>query len=299
MKKYRKKGLIDGIIAAISYGTNPLFFLPCYKLGMSVNSILFYRYFFAVVIYGIWLKFFKKTSFKISLKELFWLFFMGVIFALSSITLFESFKYIDSGIACTILFIYPVIVALISAIFFREKINKTTILAMFITLLGIFLLNNVQNGGLNPKGAIFVLLSALTYAVYIIFVKYLKPLKHIKYDKLSFYVMLFGMGVFAVNLKFCTQLQPINDWRVLGCSLALAIFPTIVSIETINIAIRLIGSTLTAILGALEPLTAIFFGVLVFGEVLYPSSIVGIILVLSGVLLIILKDNIKYQIKYK
>jgi len=90
------------------------------------------------------------------------------------------------------------------------------------------------------------------------------------------YVMLVGLSVFIFNLKFCTELQPITDTRVLLCSLALALFPTIISIETINVAIRLIGSTTTAILGALEPLTAIFFGLLLFHEILtdrdYPCT---------------------------
>ena len=99
--------------------------------------------------------------------------------------------------------------------------------------------------------------------------------------------------MFIFNLKFCTELQPINDWRIFACALALAIFPTIISIETINIAIRLIGSTTTAILGALDPLTAIFFGVVVFKEPLTLNRIVGIILVLIGAMLIILRDKFK------
>lgn len=291
MRKYKINGYINGILAAISYGTNPLFALPMYKLGMSVNSVLFYRYLFAVIIYGLGLKLFKKTNFKITIKEFFCLFFMAILFALSSITLFESFKYLDSGIACTILFVYPIIVALISTIFFKEKLSKTSIFAMFITLAGIFALNGGISGHLNLLGVAFVLCSALVYAIYIVLVKNLQIIKHMKHDKLSFYVMLIGLAVFIFNLKFCMELQPINDWKILACSIALAIFPTIISLETINIAIRLIGPTTTAILGALEPLTAIFFGLLLFNEVLTLNSIIGIFLILSGVLLIILKDK--------
>ncbi len=290
MKKYKAKGFIDSIVAAISYGCNPLFFLPMHKMGMGVNSVLFYRYLFAVIMYGAWLKFFKKASFKVSKKELLSLFFMGLVFAMSSITLFASFKYIPSGVACTILFIYPIIVALISSVFFKEKINKTTIFAMLITFCGIFLLNENEGANINSKGLFLVLLSAFVYAVYIILVRNLKPVKHMKYDKLSFYVMLFALVVFIFNLKFCTQLQPIYNWKILACALGLAIFPTIISIETINVAIRLIGPTLTAIIGALEPLTAIFFGVLIFNESLNLKIILGICLVIFGVFLIILKD---------
>ncbi len=293
MRKFKIKGYINAILAAVSYGTNPLFALPMYKMGLSANSVLFYRYIFAVIIYGLWLKLFKKNNFKISLKEFVCLFFMAILFAISSVTLFESFNYLNSGIACTILFVYPIIVAILSTTFFKEKITKTTILAMFITLSGIFILNGGINGTLNPLGVALVFSSALSYAIYIVLVKHLKPIKHIKQENLSFYIMLFGLSVFIFNLKFCTELQPINDWRIFACAVALAIFPTIISLETINIAIRLIGSTITSIIGALEPLTAIFLGVLIFHEKLATSDIIGIILIIFGVTLIVLRDRFK------
>ena len=69
MRKFQAKGYINAVMASVSYGTNPLFALPMYKLGMGVNSVLFYRYLFAVVIYGLWLKFHKKVSFRLSLQE--------------------------------------------------------------------------------------------------------------------------------------------------------------------------------------------------------------------------------------
>jgi len=294
MKKVKTRGFINGIIAAVSYGTNPLFALPMYKSGMGANSVLFYRYLFAVVIFGIWLKVFKKVSLKITGKEFFYLLILSILFALSSVTLFEAFNYIDSGIACTVLFVYPIIVAVLSAVFFKEKITKTVVASIALTLSGIFLLNG--GGNLNTKGVIFVLLSAFVYAIYIVLVKNLKAIKHMKYYKLSFYVMLLGLSVFIWNLKFCTELQPITSLNVLFCGAALAIFPTIISLETINISIRLIGPTTTAILGALEPLTAIFFGVLLFNEVLTLKIILGIFLILSGVILIILRNTCKQNL---
>lgn len=293
MKDYKTKGYINGILAAVSYGTNPLFALPMYKLGMGVNSVLFYRYLFALIIYGVSIKLFKKINLKLSLKEFACLFPLAVLFALSSVTMFDALKYLDSGVACTILFVYPIIVALISVIFYKEKLTKTSVFAMLLALGGIFMLNGGINGHLNPLGIFLILSSALVYAIYMVLVKNLTPIKHIKNEKLTFYVMLFGLSVFIVNLKFCTELQPITDWRVFACATALAIFPTIISIETINVAIRLIGSTTTAILGALDPLTAIFFGVVVFGEALTANRIVGIILVLVGAMLIILRDKFK------
>lgn len=292
MKKGRTIGTANGIIAATSYGTNPLFALPLYMHGIGVNSVLFYRYSFAVLIYYFWLKYYKKISLKISKKEFLPLLILGLFFSLSSLTLFEAFKFIDAGIACTILFIYPVIVALMMTIFFKEKLTKITILAIILTSIGIVLLYKCETGiTLDLHGVLLVILSAFLYAFYIIGVKNNKIAKSINSAKLSFYVMLFGLLIYIINLKFCTELQIPNEQYLWFFAIGLAIFPTIISLETITIAIKLIGSTKTAVLGALEPLTAIFFGVLFFHETLTLRIILGIILILSGVILIITKNG--------
>lgn len=282
------KGILNGIIASTSYGMNPLFGLPLYAIGIGVNSVLFYRYFLAVIIYFIWLKFFKKASLKISRQEIIPLFFLGIFFSLSSLTLFEAFHYIEAGIACTILFIYPVMVAIIMAIFFKEKITKTVIFAILLTSIGIILLyKGKPDTALSIKGILIVLTSALLYALYIVGVKNIKPVKVMNSARLSFYVMLFGLIVYIVNLKFCTTLQILPNLKAWLFAIGLALFPTIISLETITIAIQLIGSTNTAILGALEPLTAIFFGILLFHEQLTLRISIGIILILFGVFMII------------
>ena len=285
------KGILNGVIASVSYGMNPLFALPLYAQGIEVNSVLFYRYFFAVIIYFLWLKCVKKISLKVAKCELVPLFFLGIFFSLSSLTLFESFHYIEAGIACTILFIYPVLVALIMAIFFKEKITKTVVSAIFLTSIGIALLyKGKPDSVLSLKGVAIVLASAFLYAFYIVGVKSIKAIKSMNSAKLSFYVMLFGLLVYVVNLKFCTNLQGLTTITAWLFVIGLAIFPTIISLETIGIAIKLIGSTNTAILGALEPLTAIFFGILFFNESLTLRISIGVILILFGVFLIISRN---------
>ena len=282
------KGILNGVIASTSYGMNPLFALPLYAQGVEVNSVLFYRYFFAVIIYFIWLKFFKKVPLRISRQELVPLFFLGIFFSLSSLTLFDSFHYLEAGIACTILFIYPVIVALIMAVFFKEKITKTVIFAILLTSGGIALLyNGKPDVTLSLKGILIVLASALLYALYIVGVKNIKSVKYMDSARLSFYVMLFGLFVYVINLKFCTNLQILPTSISWLFAIGLALFPTIISLETITVAIQLIGSTNTAILGALEPLTAIFFGILFFHETLTLRISIGVILILFGVFLIV------------
>ena len=249
---------------------------------------MFYRYAIALILYAVWLKFVKQISLKISIKEAGILLILGLFFSLSSFTLFDAFKYIEAGIACTILFIYPVLVAVIMAVFFKEKITKTVISSISLITVGITLLYHGKDGAtLNLYGVLIVLLSALLYSLYIVGVKNIKIVRHMNSAKMTFYVMLFGLIVYITNLNFCTELQPLSSPILWLYAVGLALFPTIISIETINVAIKLIGSTTTAILGSLEPLTALFFGVVIFHEQLTPRIILGIIAVFFGVILII------------
>lgn len=290
--KRKTIGFINGTIAAASYGTNPLFALPLYARGLNVNSVLFYRYAIAVLIYALWLKFIKKISFKITKKELLPIFALGVLYSISSITLFSSFQFIEAGVACTILFIYPVIVALIMSIFFKEKLTKTVIGSIFLTSIGILLLYKGKNGiSLNINGIILVLFSALSYALYMIGINTIKPIQKINRAKLTFYVMTAGLTVYIYNLLTTTPLQTLSTPSMWVFAIGLALFPTIISLETITISIKLIGSTTTAILGALEPLTAIFFGIIFFHEQMTVRIASGVILILIGVFQIILNKK--------
>lgn len=290
--KRKTIGFINGTIAAASYGTNPLFALPLYARGLNVNSVLFYRYAIAVLIYALWLKFVKKMSFKITKKELLPIFALGVLYSISSITLFSSFQFIEAGVACTILFIYPVIVALIMSIFFKEKLTKTVIGSIFLTSIGILLLYKGKNGiSLNINGIILVLFSALSYALYMIGINTIKPIQKINRAKLTFYVMTAGLTVYIYNILTTTPLQTLSTPSMWVFAIGLALFPTIISLETITISIKLIGSTTTAILGALEPLTAIFFGIIFFNEQMTVRIASGVILILIGVFQIILNKK--------
>jgi len=292
MKKARILGAIYGITGAAAYGTNPLFAKFLFMGGIGVNSVLFYRYFIGVIIFYIWIKLYKKVSLKINFKEIFALFFMGFFFSMSSITLFKSYQYIDVGIASTLLFIYPVIVAIIMTIFFKEKILINTFIAIALTTIGTLLLYKGENNEtLNLTGVILVFLSALFDAIYMVGVKKIPVLKKMNNDKLTFYVIFFGLFVYIYNLKFCTQLQIIHSPILWLCTIGLAIFPTIISIETVNLGIKLIGSTKTAILGALEPVTAIFIGVFVFQEQLTMRIICGVTAIISAVIIVVLNKN--------
>ena len=185
------------------------------------------------------------------------------------------------------MFVYPVLVAIIMAVVFKEKVSPVTMFSIALAFVGISLLCKSPGGQtLSLVGITFVFLSSLAYAIYIVGVNR-SSLKDMPIAKLTFYVLLFGLSVYVVRLKFCTGLQLIPTPLLWVNAISLAVFPTVISLVTMTKAIHYIGSTPTAILGALEPVTALFFGVLIFGEQLTPRIILGILMVITAVTLII------------
>lgn len=286
MRSERSRGYMLGAVAAVSYGLNPLFALPLYGAGLGVDSVLFYRYVLAVAMLGA-LMLVRRQSFALHRSDVLPLAVMGVLFSVSSLLLFESYKLMDAGIASTILFVYPVLVAVIMAAGFRERLTAVTVLAIALACTGISLLYKGGDGAtLDRVGVLLVFLSALSYAVYIVGINR-SSLRELSTEKLTFYALVFGLLVFIVRLRFCADLQPIPTAFLWVNAFSLALFPTIISLVAMAAAIRRIGSTPTAILGALEPVTALFFGVAVFGERLTLRIGAGVVLILAAVTLII------------
>lgn len=286
MLSERSRGYLLGAIAAASYGLNPLFALPLYGAGMGADSVLFYRYVLAVVMLGA-LMLFRRQSFALRRHDIVPLVVMGILFSASSLLLFESYNLMDAGIASTILFVYPVMVAVIMAVGFHERVTVVTILSIVLACTGISLLYKGGDGTtLNLTGVLLVFLSALSYAIYIVAINR-SSLRELPTEKLTFYCLVFGSLVYVVRLRGCVDLQPIPTVALWVNAISLALFPTIISLVTMAGAIRRIGSTPTAILGALEPVTALFFGVVVFGEAFTLRIGVGVVLILTAVTLII------------
>ncbi len=293
----KTKGIIAAVIASVAYGLNPFFALPLYDEGLTVDSVLFYRYVFSLVMLGVIL-FFKGESFSIKRKEIFPLVVLGMLFALSSIFLFDSFNYMDAGIACTILFIYPVIVAVVMGVLFKERLSLLTYGCIGLALAGIGLLYNGGDEPLSLTGILFVVLSSLSYSAYIIFVNK-SSISGMNSIKLTFWATFFAIFVVSVRLNMLTDLQPLDNGVVWFNSLGLALFPTVISMVFIAIAIKQIGSTFTSILGSLEPLTALIIGVMVFGEAITPRVIFGVIIILVAVTLVILGKPLVEGVKRK
>lgn len=283
----KTKGYIFAVVAAVCYGLNPLFALPLYDQGLQPLSVLFYRFAIATVVLFAMIAF-GNESFKVSLKELVLSMFMGLMFAGSSITLFKSFTVMDAGIASTLLFTYPLIVVLLSRIFFKEKVGRITIVSVIVAFVGVLFLYRGENGvAISSLGLFLIFTSALSYAIYLIGVNR-SVLSKMSSVKLTFYASLTELILLFLLLRCGLDLQILPSLDSLLNVSGLGVFTTVVSLVLVTKSIHIIGSTPASIIGALEPITALMVSVFVFGSILTVMNIFGVVLILFSVILVIL-----------
>ena len=287
MKKISKNAIIGypaGIITGIAYGLNPLFGMPLIQNGASINSILFFRYSIAVLLLGLFLLV-TKQSFKVSIKQSGIMILLGVLFTLSSICLFESYNYIASGLATTLIFLYPVLVAIIM-VFLKVVPSWPVWLSIFATFLGVVIMTQDPSGAsINPIGVLLSLGSAFFYALFIVIINRSKTISTVSNSLLTFYALLTGAVIFLGRIMFANSnmIVGLDDYAAWGNLIALALLPTIVSTASLDIATRNIGATKASVLGVFEPITAILVGTIVFGEALTTNIIAGILISIVSV----------------
>lgn len=282
-------GYPAGIITGVTYGLNPLFAVPLMRAGASVEAILFFRYIVAVMLLGLYLLI-TKQSFKVTTKQLGILVTLGILFTLSSVGLFEAYKYIPSGLATTIIFLYPVFVALIM-VFLRVVPSWQVWLSIVVTFVGVVVMTQSDSTQtINPIGVLLSLGSALAYSFFIIIINKSATIKPISNSLLTFYALLVGATIFFIKINVSeVNIVAGFDSNVAWLYLVgLAILPTIVSTATLALATRNIGATKASILGVFEPITAIVVGVAAFNEALTTNIVVGIVLAITAVTFMII-----------
>lgn len=285
-------GSAVGLIAAITYGLNPLFALPLQAEGVDTITILFFRYLLAIPIVGAMMVM-RGRTFRVGGRQAWMLLLMGVLMGLSSLLLFESYRLMDAGIASTLLFVYPLMVAVIMGSLYGERMGVATWVCLLAATIGIALLYNGEDGEatLSFWGTMMVMASALCYALYIVGVNK-SSLARLPTLTVTFYCLLTGLLVFVVPAIWHGNLgipHGPGQWLRIG---ALALLPTAISLTCTTLAISYVGSTVTAILGAMEPVTAVIIGITVFGERLTGSDIIGLLLIVSAVTLVVVSGSL-------
>ena len=290
----RTIGYFAGIIAGISYGTNPLFAKPLLESGVPVLVMLFFRYGISALLLAGWMML-RKEPFRVKGRELGLMAILGILFACSSLFLFASYAFIPSGLATTLVYLYPVFVALIM-VFLRFFPSWQTWISIAATFGGILLLSQPSGAAeIKPAGIVLAICSALSYAFYLVIVNRSKRSKQVSEHTLTLYALLTGTILFAAirGIQGGNMLEGINsgtDWLNLT---GLALVPTMISMLTLAISSRYIGPTKTSVLGVFEPLTAILIGTVMFQEPLSMKMAAGILVCIAAVVFMILKPGKK------
>lgn len=291
MKTNQIAGYIAGIVTGVTYGLNPLFAVPLMRHGVNVESILFFRYFIATVLLGIWLLA-RKQNFRMTGIQYSRLIILGLLFTASSLCLFEAYRYIPSGLATTIVFLYPVLVALIM-VFLRVYPTWQVWLSIIVTFIGVVILcKNDSSEELQWTGLLLAGASALAYAMFIVVVNRSTRIRSVPSTMLTFYALLTGSIVFfGMTLynghSLTAGIDSASAWLNLT---GLAILPTIVSTATLAIATRIIGATKASVLGVFEPVTAILVGAIAFGEAITTNIIIGIVLTMAAIIFMVISS---------
>jgi drug/metabolite transporter (DMT)-like permease len=294
--KRRIIGYAAGILAGVSYGTNPLFGKALMESGVPVMVMLFFRYGMAAVILALWMVF-RKESFRAERRGLGLLVLLGLLFAGSSITLFCSYEYIPSGLATTLVYLYPVFVALIM-VFLRFYPSWQTWLSILATFGGILLLSATsENVQVRIPGVLLAVGAALCYSFYLVIVNRSKRIRKVSEHTLTLYSLVTGTVLFLV-VRTCqggSMLEGVDSAADWGNLIGLAIVPTMISMLTLAVSTRNIGPTKTAVLGVFEPLTAILIGTILYGEPMTGKMAVGIAICVAAVVFMILKPGKKVR----
>lgn len=290
------KGFAYGIITAATFGLIPLFTLPLMAKGMQFDSILFYRFLFASLALTIIMTV-KKESFRIEKKDIPVLILLGFFYTASAMFLFWGYNFMSAGIATTLHFTYPVFVTLIMLLFFHEKTSWVTLAAIGLAICGVARLS-ISEGDVSMSviGVFIVLLSAIGYALYITTVNKSR-VKAMSGRKMTFFVFIVSTCMFAIKASTNQGIQPIPDTLSLMNLILLAVVPTVISNITLVLAVQNIGGTLTSVLGAMEPVTAVCVGVLIFGEPFTVHLALGILLIILAVTIIILSKSIQKALR--
>jgi drug/metabolite transporter (DMT)-like permease len=283
-------GVAYAVVSSATFGLIPLFTISLLTFGVGSPTILCYRFLIASIVMAV-VMFLTRRSFRLEGDRVAVVAILAILYASTAILLLESYKYIPSGVATTIHFLYPLVVTLTMAWLFKEHISWTIYIAALVSLLGVALLAwGTHTEGDYKRGVTYVLVTVVTYAAYIVGVMRSRASK-VDPIVLTFYVLAFGAFMFFLYAIATEGIEPLHTWGSWRDVIMLALLCTVLSDYTLILAIQRIGSTRTSILGSMEPLTAVMVGVVYFDERMDTTSIIGLVLIICAVVVVIVQST--------
>ena len=284
MKK--QVGSLYVVLSAVLFGTMPLLAKIAYSHGSNAYTVAFGRFLLGSAMLGIVVLLLPDCSVRVGRQRLLELFKLSVSYALMPILLYTSYNYIDSGMATTLHFTYPVAVMLILVIFCKKKLERKQVICAALCLAGMALLSSPDSHPSVP-GILLAVGSGIVYAVYIVLLGRstageLHPLT------LAFWLALFSAAEIGAVALVTRNLVFTLDGIGWAAEAGMALFTTVFALVLFQKGLFLCGEVKASLLSTFEPLTGIMIGVIAFREVLTPSKVLGIIGVLAAAVLLVL-----------
>lgn len=292
-------GIAAGLLAAIGYGCIPTFTLPLLAADaptqLSDANIMCYRFLIAAGAIAVVMLLMRK-SFRITRGELVTLTYLAFLSDGSALFLLAGYSYMSSAVATVIHFMYPVFTAVIMMVFYHEARKMSTVSAVVMAVLGVAVLSWPHEGqSASVRGIVIELISALCYALYLIRVNRSRA-QTMEVFKLTFYILFIGAAIFAGYSLLQGDFAVVTDTSELADLATLGIVCTAVTNLGLVISVQRIGSTMTSVIGAFEPLTAVVLGILLWNELMTWQVALGLLLIIPAVILIILTRGRKDKV---
>ena len=289
--KYEKTaGLVFAFLSAASYGTLPVFSRIAHSFGFTGYVQVLARSIFAMFFLALTLAYLKE-SLSAPLNKIYKWILLGFFHTAASVTLFSSFSLIPIGVATTIHFTYPVIVTLFSVLFLKEKGSLKIFAALLLSVIGMAVL--VYKGGnqFSIRGIILAGASGVLYSAYIIGLD-MTGAKHENNFRLTFYLALSSVTILSVISIFSgfNQFQNLTiNFKSLSVLAGIGMLGSYIALITFQKGVKFIGASKTSIISSLEPVISIYWGSIIFHEILTLKVIIGIVLILSATIIVVME----------
>jgi len=289
------KGILAGIFGAAAFGFIPAFSKPVLGIGLSPACLLFYRFGVASVIIALIL-IAQGRSLVLPKKCIPSMILLAVFYCISGGFLVLGYKYMSGGVTGVLHFTYPVFVMVLLLLFFHERIKISSIIAILVAIGGIYCLGVLGGnvafvpGANRALGVVIVVSSGLACASYMVGVNKTKS-RELPSLLLTFWMLTFSTIIFAIVSLLMGELVVVSSTYLWGNFLGIAFIATVMANFLLVYSIKHVGSTLAAILGAVEPATAVILCIILFSESLNLAITIGIILIFVAVLIVVTRDK--------
>lgn len=288
----KSKGILYAVLSSLGFGLMPIWAKDAISRGANSITLVFLRFFIAAILMFFYLRV-KRVNLKLTKNQLAYIVLIITFgIAATSLGLFISYNYIPVGLVTAIHFAYPAVVSIIMVVMFKEKVTKGKILAIALSFVGVYLLAYNGNDCANIKGIMIAASTAVFFAIYVIGINrgYAKGINDYI---ITFYVSVISSIVLFLFAKITGNFELVLNPIIIKDVLYLSVISTVASVLLFIKGVKIIGSINASILSTLEPISSIFFGVLILNESINYYIIVGSLFIITSVIVLTSSERVR------